>query len=156
MGSKQIKERIFFRIHKGALVPADGYASMRLRARNYKLNDIVAVSIHKLRSPGMHRFAHVIGQILAQNIDAFHGMDAHKILKRLQIEGNIACDEIAADIGDGMKIYRLPQSLSFDSMDEGEFREVMGKICHFICEKYWPEETPEAIEQMALSYLEAA
>jgi hypothetical protein len=89
------KNRIYFRFHQnGYLYPADNYAASQLRSRSYKSGDVVSVSITKLRSPGFNRLAHKIGQLVAANIDDFHGMDAHKALKRLQLEANAACEEV--------------------------------------------------------------
>lgn len=151
------KNRIYFRFNReGYLYPADNYAASQLRARRYKSGDVVSVNITKLRNPRFHRYAHILGGILKDNIDDFSVLDEHSVLKRIQLEGNIACDEIMANLGDGMRLCRLPRSLSYESMDEGEFQEVMGRICQFVCERYWPTETPEAIERMALQYVEAA
>jgi hypothetical protein len=44
---------------------------------------------------------------------------------------------------------RQPRSLSFESLDEGEFHEAARGICRVIAERYWTTETPEAIENMA-------
>jgi hypothetical protein len=39
-------------------------------------------------------------------------------------------------------------------MDEGEFHEAARAMCRFIAEKYWPDLTPEQVEQMAESFVE--
>ncbi|SDH26101.1 hypothetical protein [Nitrosomonas sp. Nm132] len=153
---KPVKEKIFFRVAKGALVPADSYAQERLRARKYHVNDVVAVSISKLRSLGFNRLVHRIGQLVVANIHDFHGMDAHDALKKMQLEGNIACDEMMVDFGEGEVKYRIPRSLSFESMEEGEFRQVAVKFCEYIANRYWPDLDPEQIEHMAQSFVEAA
>ncbi len=71
--------------------------------------------------------AHALGSLIAENIEAFPGQDAHGVLKRLQIEGNIGCDEIAVIFpGIGPCSYRIPQSLAFESMDEGRGRLATG------------------------------
>lgn len=185
--SNKNKEKLMFRVARGALIPADNYTISRLRAKNYHIHDLVSVTISKCRNPAFNRLAHHIGQLVVANIDDFHGMDAHKALKRLQLESNAACDEIALNIkseawtairpilpavkmligillkmiglditDDGLVIVRIPRSLSFESLDEGEFNEAIKKICCHLTEKYWPQCTPEEIEQMALQYLESA
>ena len=112
------------RVVKGGFAPADNYTAERLRGR-LKVGDIVAATISKPRNPGFHRLAHALGKLLADNLDEFDGMEAHGVLKRLQIEGNIACNAIAVVFpGVGPCEYRIPQSLSFASMDETAFREV--------------------------------
>ena len=101
-------------------------------------------------------------------------MDAHKVIKRLQLEGNIYCDEIAIkpysilivdsilkavkpilDLfglklsDDSLLIIRIPISLSFDSMDEAEYHDCAKRICRLIAERYWPNLEPLQIEEMA-------
>jgi hypothetical protein len=160
-----------------------------LRARSYKNGDVVAVNITKLRSPAFNRLAHKIGQLVAASIDDFQGMDAHQVLKRLQLEADAACEDVALRIKpsfwwtiseylkspaikvvfnmfvkalgldvreSGMVIVRIPKSLSFESLDEGEFNAAIKKICNHIVDQYWQTETPETIERMAMQYMEAA
>jgi len=77
-------------------------------------------------------------------------MDAHKVLKRLQIEGNIECDEVAYRIPDyGMIVQKIPRSLSFASMDQDDFKDCFKAMCRHICDRYWPELGPDEIEQQA-------
>lgn len=155
--TKRRPERIPLRVSKGALIPADSMASERLRAKGYAVNDIVFAEIKKPRNPGFHRLAHRIGTLVAENIDVFWGMSAHNVLKRLQWEANIACEEVVVQDSDGeIRLIRWPQSLSFESMDQGEFKEVVTAFCRHIAETYWPDLDPEQIEEMADSMVEAA
>ena len=143
-------EKLMLRVVKGGFQPADNYTVERLRARGFHIGDLVAATLSKPRNPRFHRFAHVFGEILADNIDAFTGMGAHDVLKRLQIEGNIACDEMAIIFpGIGPCVYRVPRSLSFASMDETEFREVFRQFGRYIVATYWKGMEPEQIEEMA-------
>lgn len=169
-------ERIYFTVKKGALVPADKYAESQLRSKKFKLGDIVGAVIRKLRNPKFNRLVHKLGLLCAQNIEEFSGMDGHAVIKRLQLEGNIHCDEIAIKIhgfefqvwkyvrpvvepilamvgfkinDDGFMIARIPRSLSFDSLDEAEFHDAAKQICRWIADKYWPGLDAEKIESMA-------
>lgn len=144
------KEKIYLRVIKGALVPADSYAASVLRERGYKVGDLIKADMTKPRNPKFNRLVHRIGQLVVANLDAFHGMDAHKALKRIQLEGNIACDEIAITVQNlGMVMAKIPQSISFEAMDEGQYNEVARAMCRYLSERYWPTATPEAIEAMA-------
>lgn len=148
------KERIYLRVIKGGLVPADEYAASRLREKSYKIGDVLAASITKLRNPRFNRLVHRIGQLVVANIEAFSGLDAHTAIKRLQIEGRIACDEIGIMVPNyGIVVQVIPRSISFDTMDEGEYQEVARAICRLIAERYWQTLTPEQIEQMAESFV---
>lgn len=144
------RERIYLRVQPGALVPADPCAASQLRERRYMVGDMVIAELKKPRSPGFNRLVHRIGQLVVANIDAFTGIDAHRAIKRLQIEGKVACDEIGINVpGFGMVIQFIPRSLSFESMDETEYREAARGICRTIAERYWHGMSPDAIEQMA-------
>lgn len=148
------REKIFLRVVKGALVPADDYAMNKIRSRGFKVGDVLQADLVKLRNPAFNRLVHRIGGLAAANIEAFAGMDAHESLKRIQLEGNIACTQQVVDMpGIGRCMVTIPKSLSFDNMDEGEFHETARAMCRFIAEKYWPSLTPEQIEQMAESFV---
>lgn len=149
------RERINLRVQAGALVPADPYARGQLRARNLQTGQIVQAEIFKLRSKGFNRMAHRIGSLVAANIDAFQGMDAHKALKRLQIESGVACDEIGISVpGFGMCIQKIPRSFGFESMDEDEYRDAVKGICRYVSDRYWPTVSPDRVEEMAESWVE--
>ena len=144
------RERIYLRVIKGALVPADPCQASKLRERGYHLDDLIAADLTKPRNPKFNRLVHQLGQLVVQNIDAFSGLDAHKAIKRLQIEGRIACDEIGVMVANfGMVIQFIPRSLSFESMDESEYQEAAKGICRTIAERYWKDCSPEEIERMA-------
>lgn len=101
------------------------------------------------RNPKFNGLAHAVGGLAADNLDAFEGMDHHLVLKRLQIESGTACDEMVIQIGDQMVIHRLPQSLSFASMDEDKFQGVMYSLCDHLVKTYWPTSNVEEINRMA-------
>jgi hypothetical protein len=147
---KRKPERVMLRVVQGALEPADQHSRAMLRDRGYKVGDVVAGELKKPRSPGFHRLAHQLGSVIVENIEAFANIPAHVCLKRVQIEGNIGCDEIAINFPNiGPCTYRVPRSLSYESMDEGEFRETIEAMCKYISKTYWPSMTPEKIERMA-------
>lgn len=111
--------------------------------------------LRKPRNPAFNRLAHGIGGLVAENIEAFAGMDPHDVLKRVQIEGRIACDEVWIQIkGGGGCYYLVPQSLSFEAMDEARFQSVIGRICRHIHDSYWGSCDPEEIVRMAECWME--
>lgn len=148
------RERIYLRVDKGCLVPADNYAASKLRERNYRVGDLLAAELVKPRNPKFNRLVHRIGQLVVANIEAFAGLDAHKAIKRIQIEGKVFCEEIGIHVpGYGMLVQLIPRSLSFESLDEGEYHEAAKAICRTISERYWTDLEPEAIEEMAESFI---
>ncbi len=152
MSRKPVK--IYLRVKKGVLVPADNYAASMLRERGYAIGDVIGAVLTKLRNPRFNRLVHRIGALCAANISDFTGMDAHKVIKRIQLEGNIHCEETAIKIsGLGMCVHLTPLSIGFETLDEGEYRVVARNLCRHIAEKYWPDLTPEAIEEMAQNFV---
>ena len=151
------RERIYLRVDRGMLVPADPYAASVLRQRGYKIGDLLAAELVKPRNPKFNRLVHRLGQLVVANIEAFAGLDAHRAIKRLQIEGKVACDEIGIMVANyGMVIQFIPQSLSFESMDEGEYQQAARGISRTIADRYWPDLAPEQIENMASAMVEEA
>lgn len=150
-------ERLLLTVAKGALVPGDGYTAKRLRERGYKVGDILLADLRKPRNPGFHRLAHRLGQLAADSIEEFDGLDGHQVLKRIQIEAGIACDEVPLKLPViGNITYRVPRSLSFSNMDEAEFKETVRQMSEYIARAYWPSLTGEQIEAMAEAMPEAA
>ena len=144
------REPVNLRVIKGGFEPADRYAEAQLRNKKFKIGDVVRCDVRKLRNQKFNRLVHRIGQLVAENIEAFSGLDAHTCIKRLQIEGRIACDEIGIMVqGYGMVIQFIPRSMSFDSMDEAEYNDCAKRICRLIAERYWPDLEPDQIEEMA-------
>lgn len=151
------RERFAFRVEKGCLVPADSYTQNHLRERGYKVGDLLFTDLTKVRNPRFNRLVHRIGQLVVANIEVFAGLDAHKAIKRLQLESGAYCDEIAILLdGYGMVIQRIPMSLSFTSCDELEYHEAAKIICRHIASKYWSDLTPDKIEEMASSFVDEA
>lgn len=98
------------------------------------------VTAHKPRSPQYHRAVHRLCSFLCEHLDAFKGMDAHSALKRLQLESRLYCDETQLTIKDfGVVRHLIPQSISFESMDESEFRAFFKVLADHVAETHWPE-----------------
>lgn len=152
---KRKPEPVYLRVIQGGFAPADGYAQTQLRNKKFKVGDVVRCDVRKLRNQKFNRLVHRIGQLVAANIEAFAGLDAHTCIKRLQIEGRIACDEIGIMVqGYGMVIQFIPRSMSFDSMDQAEYHDCAKQICRLIAERYWKGLEPEQIAEMAESMVE--
>lgn len=149
------KPRYALRVIKGGYAPADASTAAELRGKGHRVGDLLFAEIVKPRSPGFHRLAHQLGSLLAENLDAFTGMEAHAVLKRLQIEGDVGCDHIALVFpGIGPCEYRQARSLSYESMEDGEFREVISGMCRHVAKTYWKTCTAEQIESMAACWVE--
>jgi hypothetical protein len=143
------KEKLAVRCVEGELIPADTFCEKRLKERGYLPTDLLFVDITKPRNPGFHRLVHAFGEMVAENVEAFENVPAHDVLKRIQIEGNIGCDEVALNFpGIGPCTYRVPRSLSYASMDQVQFSEVYGQMCEYIRKTYYPELDQGAVERL--------
>jgi hypothetical protein len=155
------RERVLLRLEvangRAGFFAADGFTASRLKARGFRPGDEALAELTKPRSPGFHRLVHQFGQVLVDNIEAFSHLDGHSVLKRLQIEGDIACDQVPLVLeGIGPVTYRVPRSLSFESMGEDEFSEVFREFSRYVVRRYWTTMKPEQIEAMAGLISEAA
>lgn len=150
MKGKSKPEKFLLRVVKGGFQPADGYTKQRLRDKGYHLDDVVLAQLSKPRNSKFHRLVHQFGALCAENIDDFTGLPAHTVLKRIQLEGNIYCEEIMVKIaGFGYTPVRLPRSLSYADMEEGEFEEYYKAVTRYVAENYWPDLNEEQIQRMA-------
>lgn len=185
---RQRPERFALRVVKGGFQPADASTVSRLRARKMNVGELVFAELKRPRNPGFHRLAHALGTLFVQNIEALDALDSHTVLKRLQLESGIGCDEVMVpahtvwprvvewvgqNIGEPFAVVlragldaigakatlipvRVPRSLSFESMDQGEFNAVVAGICHHVSQTYWPTLTAEQIKSMADAMVEPA
>lgn len=141
----------------GALVPRHQIDRRLMRERAYRIGDDLRADLKKPRNVKFHRMVHALGGILADHIEDFHGMDCHAVIKRLQRESGICCEEQEVDIpGVGKLVIKVAMSLSFDDMDEGAFYQLWQGICRHIAAKYWPDFTEEQISSMVDLMPEAA
>ena len=149
------RERILLRVERGALVPADAHSQQRLREKGYRVGDILAAELIKPRHPGFWRLAHRIGALCVQNIDAFSSLSPHQAIKKLQFDTGLWCDITETEIpGLGTLVSKQPRSLAFESLDQGEFYELMKGLCGHIAATYWPHLSAEAVQEMAESFVE--
>lgn len=148
------KPTVQLRVVKGGFEPYDAATVDALRAKRFGIGDTVSAVLTKARNPQFNRLVHVFAKMLAANVADFEGMEPHAILKRLQWEGNIGCDEMGVIApGLGATVVRIPQSLSFANMDEGEFSQTYEQFKRYALRMYLPGMT-EAQMADALRFYE--
>ena len=161
----------------GCLVPNHAIDQKILRDRKYRTNDVVRATLHHPRNSKFHRLVHQLGTVVRQNIDGFQDLDSHGVIKQLQRESGVCCDLVtinaspvvsailaAAESLLGSVAARMlgsvlpeiqyidvltPQSLSYDCMDESDFRVLWSGICAHLIQRYWPQMTEDQITAMA-------
>lgn len=136
-------------VRRRVLVAADQMAAARLKARKFNSGSLVFAELRQPRNPRFHRFVHAFATAVAENVEAFEGLDPHTVIKRIQLEANIGCDELFIQAAGQTFPYRIPRSLSFESLDEGEFQELYSQLREYVIRTYWPGCTEYQVEQMA-------
>lgn len=132
-----------------AMVPACAADAEMIRERGVTIGQMLRADLTKPRNPEFHRLAHALGDLVRRNLDGFSDCTAHGAIKRLQEVSGIACDVTRTEIpGVGVLVSKQPRSIAYDSMDQGEFYELVHSLCKFIVERYWPQCTAEEVEQM--------
>lgn len=147
--------RHLLRVIKGGFEPADEITAARLRG-SLRIGDEVFCELKSPRNPRFHRLAYALCSVVAENVEAFQGLDAYRTIKRLQLEANVGCEEIAYRLHGHDVLARIPKSLAFASMSEAQFREVMRGICEHVVRVYWPDCTVAEIEKMAEQHMRVA
>ncbi|ULQ47414.1 hypothetical protein JN531_003815 [Flagellatimonas centrodinii] len=173
------RPRLHLRLIKGALVPADHVSVEMIRRRGWRVGDVLAADLSKPRNPQFNRLVHALGLMCADQIDDFAGLDGHAVIKRIQIEGDIGCetvmvragglwaqvtDHVVRVLGESARPalvlianlmgqtdipVRVPRSLAFSEMEEGEFHELYRRMADYIARTYWPDLDAPTIQDMA-------
>lgn len=138
----------------GAFVPAHHSDSDAMRARKFKVGEVVRGEFVRRRNPMHYRKAHALARLVAENVDGFEvqvaAKDWHAVLKKLQLDSGVACEDETIEVtGIGKLLRRVPRSLNFEDMDQSEFEPVYAGLVDHIIRTHWPEMSPEAIEQQA-------
>ena len=164
---------------KGGFVPADEATLIALKRANLSMNAVVLADIKIPRNPAFYRRAHKFAQVCKDNIEDFHGLTEHSVLKRIQAETGIACEPVTvpadlfwsqisalirSSIGSsaddaleqiGQLLSRRdatafqPASLAFGNMPEPEFKATFETFCNYIAERYWPQLTSKEIAALS-------
>ena len=141
--------KVLVRVVKGGFIPASKAGEDALRSMGMKIGDEVMADIKKPRNPQFFRLAHALGKLVLDNVDGFTG-NYHDVIKRLQREAKVECDESTIELGENaVATIVKPRSLSFESMGEERFREAYQGMCDHVAKVYWPELSQEKIEEMA-------
>ena len=115
MVTRRRPERLAFRVTPAGLEIADTFSAARFKAKGLNAGDLVFAEIRKPRNPGYHRLAHALGQIVADNIDEFEGMDSHaahtKIHQHVKAQRNTARNTRRIARCSGQNEYSAPAGL---------------------------------------------
>lgn len=109
-----------------------------MKERGYRAGDEVRLEIKKSRNVKFHRLAHALGNLLAENVEAFRHLSGHDALKQVQQESGVCCEPMEIDLGPviGKVQAKIARSIAFDEMDEAEFGEFFKGITNYIDQHY--------------------
>ena len=127
-------------VKKGVLEPFNDSTVEFMRSAHFRLGDVVSCEITMSRSPHFLRSMHKMARLLIEQTDTFHGKREHDVIKQLQSESKVGCDVYRGELKDNADVFLLyvPKSLSFDNMDEAEFRAIVDPLIDYVAETYWP------------------
>ena len=121
----------------GALVPANPVDGRLMRERRFSVGREIRAEMKQPRNVAFHRLAHAVGHLLVDNVEAFRDLSAHEALKQVQRKSGVCCEPLEIDLGSlGKVTAQVARSLSFDEMDEDEFRGFFDGITAYIGEHY--------------------
>lgn len=131
------------------MVPAGAADANALRERGVKTGQQLRADVTLPRNYEFHKLGHKLANLVRENIEGFEGLDAHQTLKKLQEEARVECDITRTWLPQlGMMEHAKARSMAFDQMEQGAFYQMIRGISTHIAQAYWPQCTPEEIEQM--------
>ncbi len=166
-----------------ALVARDGITRRAMKTRGYRVGDELRADVKKARDFQQWKTAHGLALLCIEQIDRFSefGDDCHACLKSIQLESGIACETRHIDASGVVAgvlaaaetvigkiamfalrrilpaIKTIPiteaKSLSYDTMDAGEFQEVFDAMCRHVLKTYWPQLDPEAGQAKIMQWI---
>jgi hypothetical protein len=135
----------------GSFRAADSASRKILKERNFFKGQEVIGYLYRVRDGLQWRRAHALGTLLADHVEAFHGLNAHQALKKTQLDGNIACDVERIDLPAPISMTverKVVRSLAFGEMDDAEFSAIFKQLCTYIAKTYFPDMDATAVEDM--------
>lgn len=141
---KRRPEPIYLRVVKGALQPDSQQDAELLRARGYHIGDVLRAELKKPRNPRFHKLVMALLQLVLDNQEGLQTID--QLLTVVKIKLGRAQPFIDSAKG---KTYWVPESISFDAMDDGQFAEFWKDLCTLVANDYLPDMTREQVAQAA-------
>lgn len=135
---KRKREPIYMRVEKGRLEPASAYYAELLRARKFRVGDVVRVEVTKPRNPRHHRLVFGLLHQVAEQLD----MTTDNLLILVKIRMGLVDTIIDASNG---RTHYVPRSVDFENMDQGEFAVFHRDLSRLIARTWLPGFTPEQV-----------
>jgi len=134
-----------------AFVAAHATDKRVCRERKFREGDELRAELKKPRNPKFHRLVMGALQLVLDNQEGLHTIDQLLTIVKIKL-GRV---ESTIDPSSG-KVFYIPESISFDALDDGQFQEFWRDLCRLIVRDYLPSLRPDQIEEMALMMGDAA
>ena len=141
------------------------------KPRNPKFNGLVH-KLGELVTQNVEGFAHLDSHAAIKRLQAEGGIYCDDLAVSLRYVWQAVTDTILALPGmesirpalavvgsmlpaKALVTVRVPRSISFATLDEGEYRDCARQICQYLSLEYWPGCTADEIEAMAECWVDA-
>jgi hypothetical protein len=116
-----------------------------LRAKKYRVGDLVRAELSKPRYAKHHRLVFATLRKVIDNLDT--PMTEYQLLSILKIKmGRV---ETFIDSASG-KVYYIPESIAFDAMEEGDFSQFHKEMNRVISRDYLPGMSEAQVAELAM------
>lgn len=128
----------------GRFEPASAYYAAMCRARKFRVGDLLHGDLTKPRNPRHHR---LVMALLGKVLDNLAGLETiEQLLTIIKIKlGRVdtLVDSMSA------RVYYVPQSIAFASMDQGEFEVFWRDLCRVVARDYFPDLSEGQVADLA-------
>ena len=136
--------KVVLRLDKGILYPATDECADRLN----KLSGHFSVDLKPARSPQFHRYVMAMLRIMLDMVDETVGFEPWR--KMLAVKAGYFTSIGKVSIKGETTVAVIPDSLSFENMDEDEFRDTWTNMHQAFSDKYGRSLTDEQLTQWSV------
>lgn len=122
----------------GRFAPADLASQKLCHDRGLRKGATYIAYVYEARDEQQWANAHQVGTFLANNVEVFHNMSSHQVLKKLQLDSGHGCEMQEIDLGAlGKHKIKVPKSLAFGWIDNTEWTAIWRGISQYIRDSGW-------------------
>jgi hypothetical protein len=169
-------EAIFLRVisatvdgtQRRVFIAADEDSAGFLAERKLRLGEQVTALLSENNDPQQWRYAHALGRLLSNNIEAFAGLNSHDTIKALQLRSGAECQETmlggvtvpCPECGTEFRLppilCRQPRSLSIEKMPRLRFERFLRRVKQYVIKFHWPSSSDGEIDAMVSNLMNGA
>lgn len=143
--AKRKREPVFLRVTpQGTFEPASDLYRQMLRAKGFKVGEVVKAELSRPRHPKHHRLVMALLQKVLDNADGLMTMDQLLTIVKIKMGRAVPFTDSAT-----LKVYWVPESIAFDSMDQAEFEVFWKDLCTLVSRDYFPHLSAIQVAELA-------